>query len=150
MQVFTPGNNGDASCPGFCGPSGLFEFDTSCRMPRHVHMAPKDSAPKMGYVVEKFIALDVVAVAEVGGEMYVFPPKRWSRSLVEYPKYGSLPRQAWTYRIWTSQMKKLSQTVSLWQFTSMRRQLHSVHLSRRPELLFLQDWMPKCRRWIQV
>jgi quercetin dioxygenase-like cupin family protein len=75
MQVLTPGNRGDASCPSFSGPSGLFQFDTSCRMPRHVHMAPKDDSTAMGYVVEKVIVLNGIAIAELGGEVYVVPPK---------------------------------------------------------------------------
>jgi quercetin dioxygenase-like cupin family protein len=75
MQVLTPGNRGDASCPSFSGPSGLFQFDTSCRMPRHVHMAPKDDSTGMEYVVEKIIVLNGVAIAELGGEVYVVPPK---------------------------------------------------------------------------
>jgi hypothetical protein len=75
MQIFTSGNKGDASCPAFCGPSGLLQFDTSCRMPRHVHMTPKDDGAGMGYVVEKIIVLNGVAVVELSGEIYVVPPK---------------------------------------------------------------------------
>ena len=75
MQMFAPGNSGDASYPGFRGPSGLFEFDTSCRMPRHVHMAAKDESSEMEYVVEKIIVLNGVAVAELEGGLYVIPPK---------------------------------------------------------------------------
>ena len=76
-------------------------------MPRRVHMAPKHASSEMEYVVEKIIVLNGVAVAELAGETYVaLPgPKRWSGSLVESPLHGSLPRQARTYRIWTSRWR---------------------------------------------
>jgi hypothetical protein len=75
MQLFTLGHSTDASCPSFCGTNGLLQFDTTCRMPRHVHMSPINGGPEMGYVVEKIIVLNGIAVAELGGEMYVVPPK---------------------------------------------------------------------------
>lgn len=75
LQIFSHGNGGDKSCVPFCGPSGLFQFDTTCRMPRHVHMAPDKDQPGMRYVVEKIIVLNGVAVAELAGEIYVVPPK---------------------------------------------------------------------------
>jgi hypothetical protein len=74
MQVLSSGNSGDNTCPAFCGPSGLFLFDTSCRMPRHVHMSPTEEKTGMRYVVEKIIVLNGIAVAELGGEIYVVPP----------------------------------------------------------------------------
>jgi quercetin dioxygenase-like cupin family protein len=44
-------------------------------MPRHMHMAPKHENTGMEYVVEKIIVLNGVAIAELGGEVYVVPPK---------------------------------------------------------------------------
>ncbi len=39
LHMFGVGNSGDASTPPFRGPTGFFPFDTTMRMPRHVHMS---------------------------------------------------------------------------------------------------------------
>ncbi|KAF2120998.1 hypothetical protein BDV96DRAFT_683382 [Lophiotrema nucula] len=75
LEIFSLGHDKDATCPSFCGANGLFQFDTTCRMPRHVHMSPLGDGPELGYVVEKIIVLNGVAIAELEGEIYVVPPK---------------------------------------------------------------------------
>ncbi|KAJ6140020.1 hypothetical protein N7471_006506 [Penicillium samsonianum] len=57
------------------GLNGLFKFDTTCRMPRHARMAPRNDGLGMRYVVEKIIVLNGVAVVGLAGEIYVLPPK---------------------------------------------------------------------------
>ncbi|KEF52324.1 uncharacterized protein A1O9_11564 [Exophiala aquamarina CBS 119918] len=76
LQLFSLGHAMDKSCPAFCGSSGLFEFDTTCRMPRHVHIStPSDEGSQPTFAVEKILVLNGIAVAELGGEIYVIPPK---------------------------------------------------------------------------
>lgn len=74
LQVLSPGHGSDSCCVSFSGPNGLFQFDTTCRMPRHVHMSPRADGPGLRYVVEKLIILNGIAVAEIEGEIYVIPP----------------------------------------------------------------------------
>ncbi|KAL4744929.1 hypothetical protein BDW72DRAFT_208620 [Aspergillus terricola var. indicus] len=77
LQTFSGGHMNDpATTPCFCGPQGLLPFDTETRMPRHVHMAPDKSTGngRLRYVVEKIMVMEGVAVAELGGELYVIPP----------------------------------------------------------------------------
>ncbi|KAL3428680.1 hypothetical protein BDV09DRAFT_181624 [Aspergillus tetrazonus] len=77
LQTFSLGHANDPSAaPCFCGPQGCLTFDTETRMPRHVHMASDLSGPasKKRYIVEKIMVMDGVAVAELGGEIYVIPP----------------------------------------------------------------------------
>lgn len=74
LHVFNPGSKTDPTTPTFCGPNGLFAFDVNTRMPRHVHMSPKASGEGNRYIVEKIIVLNGVAIAELGGEVYVVPP----------------------------------------------------------------------------
>ncbi|KAI3058768.1 hypothetical protein CBS147353_10661 [Aspergillus niger] len=76
LQTFSVGHaNNPTAAPCFCGPQGCLPFDTETRMPRHVHMAVDPSnLRKKRYVVEKIMVVDGVAVAELGGEIYVIPP----------------------------------------------------------------------------
>jgi len=73
MHVFSPGHGVDPSTPPFCGAAGLFNFDTTCRMPRHVHMTTDPNSPRK-FVTEKILVLNGVALAELSGTMYVIPP----------------------------------------------------------------------------
>lgn len=74
LQILSPGHGHESSCISFSGPNGLFQFDTTCRMPRHVHMSLRADGPGLRYVVEKLIILNGIAVAEIKGEIYVIPP----------------------------------------------------------------------------
>ncbi|KXH66694.1 hypothetical protein CSAL01_13582 [Colletotrichum salicis] len=74
LQVFSPGHSADPTTPTFSGPHGIFNFDTNLRMPRHVHMAPNVSRGGSRYIVEKLLVLNGVAIAELGGQIYVIPP----------------------------------------------------------------------------
>lgn len=73
MHVFSPGHSVDPSIPCFCGTAGVFHFDTTCRMPRHVHMTTNSDEP-LGFVTEKILVLNGIALAELSGTMYVIPP----------------------------------------------------------------------------
>lgn len=76
LQLFSLGHALDKSCPAFCGSNGLFEFDATCRMPRHVHISTQNNqTQRPTFVVEKILVLNGIAVAELGGEIYVIPPK---------------------------------------------------------------------------
>ncbi|KAL3450250.1 hypothetical protein BJX65DRAFT_305095 [Aspergillus insuetus] len=78
LQTFSGGHANDpSSTPCFCGPHGILPFTTETRMPRHVHMSaaePTNTKQQRRYVVEKIMVMDGVAVAELGGEIYVIPP----------------------------------------------------------------------------
>lgn len=75
LSLLSPGHRSDPRTPCFCGPQGLLPFTTDNRMPRHVHMVPKASGTGNRYIVEKIVTLNGVAFAEVGGDIYVIPPK---------------------------------------------------------------------------
>lgn len=60
----------------FSGQFGFIEFDTSIRLPRHVHIAPLSADDgKQKFVAERILVLDGVALVELNGEVYVIPPK---------------------------------------------------------------------------
>lgn len=67
-----PGHAADASIPVFTGAMGYFPFDTSTRMPRHVHMSTGPGPTR--YITEKVFSLTGVGLAELAGEVYVVPP----------------------------------------------------------------------------
>ncbi|EXJ94484.1 hypothetical protein A1O1_02880 [Capronia coronata CBS 617.96] len=73
MHVFSPGHETDPSVPCFQGPAGILDFDTTCRMPRHVHMTTNTSKPQK-FVTEKILVMNGVALAELSGTIYVIPP----------------------------------------------------------------------------
>jgi hypothetical protein len=60
----------------FAGQFGFIEFDTSIRLPRHVHIAPvsEEDGPQR-FVCERILVLRGVALVELNGEVYVIPPK---------------------------------------------------------------------------
>ena len=93
LHLFTKGRaGGEASSPAFCGAMGVFPFDTSMRMPRHVHVSPPVAVDALGrgpdpaagagdgaaaaprYIVEKVLAIAGIGLAELAGEIYVVPP----------------------------------------------------------------------------
>lgn len=60
----------------FAGQFGFIEFDTSIRLPRHVHIAPLSEADgKQRFTCERILVLSGVALVEMNGEVYVIPPK---------------------------------------------------------------------------
>lgn len=61
----------------FAGQFGLIDFDTSVRLPRHVHIAPPDvSDPsKQRFVAERILVLSGTALTELNGEIYIVPPR---------------------------------------------------------------------------
>ncbi|KAK3716373.1 hypothetical protein LTR37_006523 [Vermiconidia calcicola] len=74
LQIFSPGHQSEPRTPCFCGPQGIFPFTTENRMPRHVHMSPNPSGNGKRYVVEKIMVMEGIALAELGGQIYVIPP----------------------------------------------------------------------------
>lgn len=65
--------NGNVS---FGGQFGFIDFDTSVRLPRHVHIAPvSEKEGKQRFVSERILVLIGVALVEMNGEVYVIPPK---------------------------------------------------------------------------
>ncbi|KAK5072577.1 hypothetical protein LTS08_004980 [Lithohypha guttulata] len=61
----------------FAGQLGLIDFDTSVRLPRHVHIAPPDEKDpsKQRFVAERILVLQGTALTELNGEIYVIPPR---------------------------------------------------------------------------
>jgi hypothetical protein len=60
----------------FGGQFGFIEFDTSIRLPRHVHIAPLSAEDgQQRFVSERILVLSGVALVEMNGEVYVMPPK---------------------------------------------------------------------------
>ena len=53
---------------------GLIDFDTSVRLPRHVHMAPLE-ADTQHFTTERILVLSGIALVELNGEVYVIPPR---------------------------------------------------------------------------
>ncbi|PNS14598.1 leucine-tRNA ligase [Sphaceloma murrayae] len=75
LTMLSPGHRADSGTPCFCGPQGLLPFTTENRMPRHVHMATDSTTNGKRYIVEKIVVMDGIGIAELGGELYVVPPK---------------------------------------------------------------------------
>jgi hypothetical protein len=60
----------------FSGQFGFIEFDTSIRLPRHIHIAPVSSENcTQRFVAERILVLSGVALVELNGQVYVIPPK---------------------------------------------------------------------------
>jgi len=61
----------------FAGQFGLIDFDTSVRLPRHVHIAPPNSSDpsKQKFVAERILVLNGMALVELNGEVYIIPPR---------------------------------------------------------------------------
>lgn len=61
----------------FAGQFGLIDFDTSVRLPRHVHIAPPDSSDpsKQKFVAERILVLNGMALVELNSEVYIVPPR---------------------------------------------------------------------------
>ncbi|KAJ9144188.1 Leucine-tRNA ligase [Pleurostoma richardsiae] len=72
LHLFSPGHAADPATPTFRGAMGYFPFDTSMRMPRHVHVST-GQGPKR-FIVEKVLTLTGIGLAELAGEVYVVPP----------------------------------------------------------------------------
>lgn len=72
LHVFKEGHAGDLSIPRFGGAFGVFPFDTTIRMPRHVHISV--GTQNRRYLMEKILVMNGVALAELAGELYVIPP----------------------------------------------------------------------------
>ncbi|KAI5461833.1 hypothetical protein BGZ63DRAFT_386721 [Mariannaea sp. PMI_226] len=62
--------------PAFRGQSGFIEFDTSIRLPRHVHISPAAAGENLGRLVyERIFVVGGVALVELGGKIHVVPPQ---------------------------------------------------------------------------
>lgn len=61
----------------FAGQIGLIDFDTSVRLPRHVHIAPPDlqDPSKQKFVAERILVLNGTALVELNAEIYIIPPR---------------------------------------------------------------------------
>jgi len=61
----------------FAGQFGLIDFDTSVRLPRHVHIAPPGGTDvsKQKFVAERILVLNGMALVELNGQIYVIPPR---------------------------------------------------------------------------
>ena len=66
----------------FCGQFGLIDFDTSIRLPRHVHIVPpsdisENEVERQGraFVTERILVHNGVALVEFNGKVYVVPPR---------------------------------------------------------------------------
>lgn len=61
----------------FAGQFGIIDFDTSVRLPRHVHIAPpsEQEASKQKFIAERILVLNGMALVELNGEIYIIPPR---------------------------------------------------------------------------
>lgn len=68
--------NGQSDIPGlsFEGQFGFIEFDTNCRLPRHVHMATDSRTGEQKLLPERILVLNGVGVVELSGGYFVIPP----------------------------------------------------------------------------
>lgn len=66
---------GSRDGPAFRGPSGFIEFDTTVRLPRHVHIASCAEQDGVQYLIhERIFVVGGVALVELGGEIHCIPP----------------------------------------------------------------------------
>lgn len=60
----------------FAGQIGLIDFNTSIRLPRHVHIAPVDApVAEQKFTAERILVLSGMALVELNAEIYVIPPR---------------------------------------------------------------------------
>lgn len=74
LYEFSPGRASEFTTPSFCGAQGCFDFTVDVRMPRHVHLTRAEEG-KQRFVVEKIFVPYGVGLAELGGELFVIPPR---------------------------------------------------------------------------
>lgn len=63
------------SGPAFKGQSGFIQFDTSTRLPRHVHISGSTDGDEGQHLIhERIFVVGGVALVELSGQIYVIPP----------------------------------------------------------------------------
>jgi hypothetical protein len=73
LHLFSVGHAMDpVSTPPFSGAMGFFPFDTSMRMPRHVHISTGPGPRR--FITEKVLTVAGVGLVELAGEVFVVPP----------------------------------------------------------------------------
>lgn len=65
----------------FKGQFGFIEFNTGCRLPRHVHIIEDGSTGNYRLLPERILVLNGVGITELGGEYFIVAPG----SLVDIP-----------------------------------------------------------------
>ncbi|KAH7389184.1 hypothetical protein BKA64DRAFT_758369 [Cadophora sp. MPI-SDFR-AT-0126] len=74
LRILNPGHAIDPTTPRWSGSMGIVEFNTTVRMPRHVHLAAKRHGSGQRLVAERITVLNGVAVTEQAGQLFVIPP----------------------------------------------------------------------------
>jgi hypothetical protein len=73
MHELFDGDSGDLN-KSYRGQFGFIPFDSSLRLPRHVHIGPPDKDGKKMLVTERILVLNGVALVELSGIVYVVAP----------------------------------------------------------------------------
>lgn len=71
-ELYTGDNEGTKL--SFEGQFGFIEFNTECRLPRHVHMILDEDTNKYRLLPERILVLNGVGITELAGEYYVVAP----------------------------------------------------------------------------
>ncbi|PVH72886.1 hypothetical protein DL98DRAFT_609475 [Cadophora sp. DSE1049] len=74
LRILNPGHTIDPTTPSWSGSMGIVEFNTTVRMPRHVHLAAKKHGTGQRLVAERITVIGGVAVTEQAGKLFVVPP----------------------------------------------------------------------------
>jgi hypothetical protein len=80
MQEFYLGA-GPGDDLAFSGQFGVIEFNTECRLPRHVHIGQRSDGENDVLLPERILVLNGVGLTELGGEIFLVGPG----SLVDIP-----------------------------------------------------------------
>ncbi|MGE4372783.1 MAG: cupin domain-containing protein [Xanthobacter sp.] len=73
MHELYTGDDEDGNL-SFEGQFGYIEFNTDCRLPRHVHMILDEETGKYRILPERILVLNGVGITELGGEYFVVAP----------------------------------------------------------------------------
>lgn len=71
-ELYSGDNEGNKL--SFEGQFGFIEFNTECRLPRHVHMIFDENIGKYRLLPERILVLNGVGITELAGEYYVVAP----------------------------------------------------------------------------
>lgn len=71
-ELYTGNSEGDKL--SFQGQFGFIEFNTECRLPRHIHMILDEDSGHYRLLPERILVLNGVGITELAGQYYVVAP----------------------------------------------------------------------------
>ncbi|KAH7318949.1 hypothetical protein BKA65DRAFT_482479 [Rhexocercosporidium sp. MPI-PUGE-AT-0058] len=105
LRILNPGHTVDPTTPSWSGSMGIVEFNTTVRMPRHVHLAAKKRGKGQRLVAERITVIGGVAVTEQAGKLFVVPPNSMVIAAAGVPHawYAYMPRSPRNFPVYLEQ-----------------------------------------------